>query len=63
MIKRSLFGLVCMLGLGTAAAPAADSSADLAQQVRATEIAFSKTLADRDMKAFARMIADRKSVV
>ena len=57
MIKRSLFGLVCMLGLGAAAVPAADSSADLAQQVRATEIAFSKTLADRDMKAFARMIA------
>ena len=31
--------------------------ADLTEQVRATEIAFAKTLADRDVKAFTRMIA------
>jgi ketosteroid isomerase-like protein len=39
------------------AAPAAESVADLAAQVRATEIAFAKTLADRDVKKFAAMIA------
>jgi ketosteroid isomerase-like protein len=33
------------------------SLAELAEQVRATEIAFSKTLADRDVKTFTRMIA------
>ncbi len=36
---------------------AAPSLAELAEQVRATEIAFAKTLADRDPKAFASMIA------
>jgi ketosteroid isomerase-like protein len=33
------------------------SLTELAEQVRATEIAFSKTLADRDVKAFTSMIA------
>jgi len=36
---------------------AGESLATLAEQVRATEIAFAKTLADRDIKAFERMIA------
>jgi ketosteroid isomerase-like protein len=36
---------------------ARESLADLTEQVRATEIAFAKTLADRDVKAFTRMIA------
>jgi ketosteroid isomerase-like protein len=36
---------------------ATPSLAELAAQVRATEIAFAKTLADRDVKAFTRMIA------
>jgi ketosteroid isomerase-like protein len=31
--------------------------AELAEQVRATEIAFAKTLADRDVKTFTSMIA------
>ena len=57
MIKRSLFGLVCVFGLGAATVQAAEPQAGLAQEVRATEIAFAKTLADRDMQAFARMIA------
>jgi ketosteroid isomerase-like protein len=38
-------------------ANAAESVAELAAQVRATEIAFAKTLADRDAKKFASMIA------
>jgi len=35
----------------------ADARVALAEQVRATEIAFAKTLADRDVKAFRAMIA------
>jgi ketosteroid isomerase-like protein len=56
--------LVCSLVLYVVAtsmfankAMAAESLAELAGQVRATEIAFAKTLADRDVKAFTRMIA------
>ena len=37
--------------------PASPSMTDLADQVRATEIAFAKTLADRDVKTFTSMIA------
>jgi ketosteroid isomerase-like protein len=52
----SLRGLFVLLALGSAA-NAADTSANLAEQVRATEIAFAKTLADRDVAKFASMIA------
>jgi ketosteroid isomerase-like protein len=38
-------------------APAADDLAKLANEVRATEIAFAKTLADRDVRKFTTMIA------
>jgi ketosteroid isomerase-like protein len=38
-------------------AGAADTLAELTEQVRATEFAFAKTLADRDVAAFTRMIA------
>ena len=37
--------------------PASLSMAELTEQVRATEIAFARTLADRDVKTFASMIA------
>lgn len=46
--------LLCVYG-NTAAA--AEDRAALTEQVRATEIAFAKTLADRDVKAFRSMIA------
>jgi len=47
-----------LLALMLCAAPAfAEDLAPLAQQVRATEIAFAKTLADRDVQAFRAMIA------
>jgi ketosteroid isomerase-like protein len=36
---------------------AGPSRAELTEQVRATEIAFAKTLADRDVKTFTSMIA------
>jgi ketosteroid isomerase-like protein len=45
--------LLCM----AAAAPAADDLARLAEEVRNTEIAFARTLADRDVQAFRSMIA------
>jgi ketosteroid isomerase-like protein len=48
-----------LLALLICAAPVASAEdlATLAAQVRATEIAFAKTLADRDVKAFRAMIA------
>ena len=53
MFRRALFAWVMAISL----THAADAPADLAAQVRATEIAFAKTLADRDPKAFTAMIA------
>ena len=51
--------VLCAMLLGAAIAPlhAAESLAELTEQVRATEIAFAKTLADRDVKKFESMIA------
>jgi ketosteroid isomerase-like protein len=49
---RSLM-LLCM----AAHAAAADNLVRLAEEVRATEVAFAKTLADRDVKTFRTMIA------
>jgi ketosteroid isomerase-like protein len=46
-----------LLGLFVLPARGAESLAELAGQVRATEVAFAKTLADRDVKAFTAMIA------
>jgi ketosteroid isomerase-like protein len=48
---------VLLLLCAVAGAAAAEDLAALATQVRATEIAFAKTLADRDVKAFRAMIA------
>jgi ketosteroid isomerase-like protein len=55
-----VLNVVAVLAFSTPAfskEPANPSLADLAEQVRATEIAFAKTLADRDVKAFTSMIA------
>ncbi len=49
--------MLLLLCAATAQVALADDRADLAGQVRATEIAFAKTLADRDAKAFRAMIA------
>ena len=54
-MKSCLFGLVLLCTAACAAA--AEDLARLADQVRATEIAFAKTLADRDVKTFRQMIA------
>src|SRR5690348_2877841 len=47
------FVLLCT----AASASAAEDLASLAGQVRATEIAFARTLADRDVRTFRQMIA------
>ena len=49
--------VVFLLLCASCGAAAAEDPAVLAAQVRATEIAFAKTLADRDVKAFRGMIA------
>ena len=54
-MKLRLF--ICLLGICAGPAVAAESLSELTGQVRATEIAFAKTLADRDVKTFKRMIA------
>jgi ketosteroid isomerase-like protein len=54
MIARLGTSLFVLLAAPTFAA---ESLAELAGQVRATEIAFAKTLADRDVQAFRKMIA------
>lgn len=54
-MKQAVVALFCAL-LAQAAA-AAETPAQLTEQVRATEIAFAKTLADRDPKKFESMIA------
>jgi ketosteroid isomerase-like protein len=48
--------LVALMALAAPAVFAEDLAA-LTEQVRATEIAFAKTLADRDVKAFRALIA------
>ena len=51
-------GAVLALSMPASASDTAKQSlAELTEQVRATEIAFAKTLADRDVKAFTSMIA------
>ena len=50
-------GIVLLAG-GTAMAAAPEGTADLKEQVRRTEAAFAKTMADRDAAAFASFLAD-----
>ena len=55
-----VLNVVAVLAFSTPAfsdGKATPSLAELTEQVRATEIAFAKTLADRDVKTFLRMIA------
>jgi ketosteroid isomerase-like protein len=49
--------LLAWLLTAAATCTAADDLATLTEQVRATEVAFAKTLADRDVQAFRSMIA------
>jgi ketosteroid isomerase-like protein len=54
-MKRLLTALLALCVTSTSMA--AEDLEVLAAQVRATEIAFAKTLADRDVQAFRRMMA------
>jgi ketosteroid isomerase-like protein len=47
-----------LAALAARPAPAADSLEALAAQVRAREVAFAKTMADRDHAAFGRFVAE-----
>jgi len=49
--------VIWFLGTFAAGLHAAESLAELTEQVRATEIAFAKTLADRDIRKFTAMLA------
>lgn len=49
--------LVLSLAAATVPASGRDSLATLTEQVRSTEIAFAKTMADRDLAAFGRFLA------
>jgi len=49
---------VAVLALSCAAPLGAETNADLKEQVRQTELAFAKTMADRDHAAFASFLAD-----
>lgn len=49
---------LCSVFAGCAVSPAQPRTADARQQVFAAERAFAKTMADRDLRAFAAFIAD-----
>jgi len=51
------FALLLALGLGTPIVQARDSLAALTDQVRSTELAFARSMAERDLAAFTRFLA------
>ena len=53
MTRWTLCAAVLVLSIGARA----ETNADLREQVRQTEIAFAKTMADRDLAAFASFLA------
>jgi ketosteroid isomerase-like protein len=59
MTLRSILTVCLILGLGACRAPLARPTvAQAQQQVRATERAFAKTMADRDLARFATFLAE-----
>lgn len=54
---KSIAGLVAALALVSAAA-SAETNAELKEKVRQREIAFAKTMADRDHAAFATFVSE-----
>jgi len=55
---RSAFCLALLGGLASASVAATLGNAELTEQVRQTESAFAKTMADRDHAAFTSFLAD-----
>ncbi len=56
-MKMPVAAALVLLSMSGGPVAAAEDRAALTEQVRATEIAFAKTLADRDVKKFRSMIA------
>ena len=57
-MKRTAWLIGAIVACGPASAAAADSLEALAAKVRAREAAFAKTMADRDLAAFATFVAE-----
>jgi uncharacterized protein (TIGR02246 family) len=57
-MKRTAWLIGALLACGPASGAAADSLETLAAKVRAREAAFAKTMADRDLAAFATFVAE-----
>ena len=55
---RIVSGVLCSLALGEIQSSYAETPAAVADQVRAAETAFAKSMADRDFAAFASHVAD-----
>jgi len=56
-MKRTIAAALLLFSVSGGGIAAAEDRAALTEQVRATEIAFARTLADRDVKKFRSMIA------
>jgi ketosteroid isomerase-like protein len=57
-LRRTLLRAFALLLAGAAAAPCAESREQLVAAVKAREIAFAKTMADRDLAAFGSFVAE-----
>lgn len=59
VIRMAGMAVALVLGVGSSSGTAAaETNEELKEQVRKTEIAFAKTMADRDHAAFVRFLAD-----
>ena len=56
-LRMSIIAAIALTGI-VVASPGKPVQAELAEQVRATELAFAKTMADRDHEAFTSFLAD-----
>jgi ketosteroid isomerase-like protein len=58
MTIQSLLAVLVLTAVGATAVPARQSNTDLQAQVRETERAFAKTMADRDHPAFTALLSE-----
>ncbi len=57
-MKRSVLSLVVVVGLAVPMAGQSSTSTGAAQQVRESERAFARSMADRDFNAFGALVSD-----
>lgn len=57
-MRRFALGVIVMLAAGMQGAAGAQSTDDLARQVREAERAFARSMATRDFQAFGELVAD-----